>query len=134
MSEWYLRSVASGIMTVNVNAPGNGSSYASINSLMSGAQQTELANLCVIGVQITPVSAINYKSSTPSTANGQGQATAVAPTLDTNANPMPITAAQKPNETINIPWADWNIFLQSQTASAVVVSIMLFWVNKTELH
>lgn len=102
----------------NVNAPGNGSAAAQLYSLLTGAQQTELAKFTVMQAQITPVAvAINYFHCTPGN---------VAPfVLSPNSQGIGINAGQKPNEFISCQQADKKIFLQSTTSGAVVVQVVL---------
>ena len=110
----------------NVTAPGNGSAAAQLFSLLTGAQQAEIANYLIMQAQITPVAvAINYFHCTP---------TNVAPfVLSPNTGGIGINAGQKPNEFVSIQQADKKIFLQSTTAGTVVVQVVLDGVTKDNL-
>lgn len=110
----------------NVTAPGNGSASAQIYGLLTGAQQTELANYNVMSAQLSPVTtAINYFHCTPNN---------VAPfVVSPNAGGVSIAANQKPNEVLAVQQADKKIFIQSTTAGTVTVQVVLDCVSKDNI-
>lgn len=129
MGEAQIRTGYDAVLAFQVVAPGNGSAYANIFSLLTTQQQAEItaaqnAGYFVCGVALTPAAAINWKHSTP----GSNPAT-VSP----NSNGYPVNATQKPNELIPMINAHLNVWLQSQSAGTVNVNIALNCVSKDTL-
>jgi hypothetical protein len=128
MGEAQIRTGYDYVLTFSITAPGNGSAYASINSLLTTAQKAEInaaqtAGFMVCGVVMTPVAAINFAHSTPGAPG----------TVSPNANGFPVLANQKPNEVVPCINGHTTLCVQSQTGSPVVVAIGLLCVSKDTL-
>lgn len=129
MGEAQIRTGYDAVLAFQVVAPGNGSAYANLFSLLTAPQQAEItaataAGYFVCGVAMTPAAAINWKHSTP----GSNPAT-----VSVSSNGFPVNATQKPNELIPMINAHLNVWLQSASASPVNVNISLNCVSKDTL-
>lgn len=113
-------------LTFQVVAPATGGPVPlSIYSLLTGAQQAELAGYIVMAMQVSPIaSPIFYFH-----ALGNGPTWA----LSVNSQGVGISSNQKPNEFIYVQNADKKIFIQSQSASPVTVQIAFDCVTKDNL-
>ena len=125
MGEAQIRTSFDLVATYNVTAPGNGSAYASLWSLLSGAQQTELALYLPVQVAIfTAAAALNYQHATP----GNGTLT-----VSVVSGPQTINANQKPNETVSVMDALNRVYVRSTTAGTVATSLSVSCVARDTL-
>lgn len=127
MSQYDLRSTYDGALTYQVTAPGNGSSYASLWSLLTAAQQAQLTNgITCCRVDLSPVLGVNYQTAPPGSAipgsNTPG-------TLDGNSQPQIIVASQKPNEQYVANRPELNVFLRAVGGTATLVSCTFYFVR-----
>lgn len=125
MGEAQIRTTYDLVATYNVTAPASSGAYASLASLLTGAQVTEMAPFLAVGVQMfCAATAFNFKHATP----GAG-AQAVSP----NSNPQVVNANQKPNEAVYVMDTLNRIFVQSSTTSAITVAITVFAISRDTL-
>ena len=125
MGEAQIRTSFDLAATYQVTAPGNGSAYASLWSLLTGGQQSELANYLPVQVALFSASApLNYQHATP----GNGTLT-----VDAQANPQTVVTNQKPNELISVMDALNRVYVRSTTAGTVTAAITVFCVARDTL-
>lgn len=123
MAEAYNRTTYDGMLTFNISAPANSGSYAQVYTLLSGAQQTELAGKLTVRMEMFSASAFNYINATPGNLS----------VIDPNGQAQAVIANQKPNEVIGLQMAEKWTYVRSASASPVTVSITLFYVNADSL-
>jgi hypothetical protein len=121
MSAADVRTVYDGFITFNVTAPGNGSAYASIASLLTQAQLAELSanGRTTQRLEMFAATAFNFENGTP------GNPTVIDP----NANPQAVLANQKPNEAITCPTTEQTVYVRSANSSTVTVQCTFYYVN-----
>ena len=122
MGEAQIRTTYDWAFTFQVTAPASGGSYASLQSLLTGAQVTEMANYLPCSVAMfAPTVGVNYEHVTPG-------GSVVSP----NSQPFPINANQKPNEMVPCIRGLERIFVRS-TGVATQLNLTINCVSKDTL-
>lgn len=127
MSNYDLRSTYDGCLTYNVSAPGSGTGFVSLWSLLTAAQKAQLTTgITCVRVDMSPVAAALFEAAPPGSAVSGTNTPGV---LDANTAPQTMSAGQKPNESVVSNRPELNIFVQGASTSAVVIACTFYYVN-----